>query len=48
MGYHWMDNLREELPFDFFIIKPASFRAVKVRQTRYHIDPEAFYEKILP
>ncbi|MEN6395918.1 MAG: hypothetical protein ABFC78_05480 [Methanoregula sp.] len=48
MGYNWMDNLHEELAFDFFIFKPASFRVVKVRLTRYHIDPEAMYEKLFP
>ena len=48
MGYNWMDNLHEELPFDFFIFKPASFRAVKVRLTRYQIDPEVMYQKLFP
>ena len=48
MGYRWMDNPDEELPFDFFIIKPATFRVVKVRLTRYSIDPEAMYEDLFP
>lgn len=48
MGYRWMDNPDEELPFDFFIFKPATFRVVKVRLTRYSIDPEAMYEDLFP
>jgi hypothetical protein len=48
MGYHWMENAEPELPFDLLIFKPESVRIVKVRQKRFHIDPEGFYEKMFP
>jgi hypothetical protein len=34
--------------FDLFIIKPESARLVKVRQTRYRINPEPIYVELLP
>ena len=48
MGYRPMDNLNKDLPFDFLIFKPESVRVVKVRLTRYRIDPESFYEDLFP
>jgi len=48
MGYRWMENTEPGLPFDFLIFKTDSVRVVKVRQTRYHIDPDVFYEKNYP
>lgn len=48
MGYHWMENPDPELPFDFLIFKTESVRVVKVRQKRYHIDPDGFYENMFP
>lgn len=48
MGYRWNDNTHADLPYDFQIFKPESVRLVKVRQTRYRIDPEAFYDKHFP
>jgi len=48
MGYRWQDNGNADLPFDFLIFKHESFRAVRVRQTRYRIDPESFYEEMFP
>ena len=42
MGYRWIENPHKELPFDLQIFKPASFRLVKIRQTRYRIDPNGF------
>jgi len=48
MGYRWMDNSCTDLPYDFLIFKKEAFRAVMVRQTRYHINPESFYEEIFP
>ena len=44
MGYRWMENKEPDLPFDVLIFKKDAVRAVKVRQTRYHIDPDVFYE----
>jgi hypothetical protein len=44
MGYRWIANTETEMPFDFLIFKPESVRVVKVRQTRYHIDPNGFYD----
>jgi hypothetical protein len=48
MGYRSIDNPYTDLPYDFLIFKPESVRAVKVRQTRYHIDPNGFYEQQFP
>ena len=48
MGYLPMDNPHEDLPFDILIFKRESVRVVKVRQTRYHIDPNEFYEHQFP
>jgi hypothetical protein len=45
MGYRWMENTEPDLLFDFLIFKTDSVRVVKVRQTRYHIDPDVFYDK---
>jgi hypothetical protein len=44
-GYLPMDNPHKDLPFDILIFKRESVRVVKVRQTRYHIDPNEFYEQ---
>ncbi len=46
MGYRWIDNPHADLAFDFQIFKRESVRLVKVRQTRYRIDPESFYEDL--
>ncbi len=48
MGYLPVDNQHDDLIFDFLIFKPESARALKVRQTRYHIDPNGFYEQQFP
>jgi hypothetical protein len=48
MGYLPIDNPHKDLPFDFLIFKRESARVVKVRQTRYHIDPNGFYEQQFP
>jgi hypothetical protein len=48
MGYRWTDNPHADLAFDFQIFKPESVRLVKVRQTRYRIDPEALYDQLFP
>ncbi|MGA2912698.1 MAG: hypothetical protein ABSE07_04200 [Methanoregula sp.] len=48
MGYRLMDNPYADLLYDYLIFKPESVRAVKVRQTRYHIDPNGFYEQQFP
>ncbi|MFA4825043.1 MAG: hypothetical protein WC593_07770 [Methanoregula sp.] len=48
MGYRWMKNPLNDLPYDLQIFKPASFRVVKVRLTRYHIDPDGFYDQQFP
>jgi hypothetical protein len=48
MGYRWQENPDEDLPYDLLIFKPASVRLVKVRQTRYRINPESFYEDFFP
>ena len=48
MGYLPMDNQYDDLMFDFLIFKRESVRVVKVRQTRYHIDPNGFYDQQFP
>ncbi len=48
MGYRWIDNPHPDLGFDFEIFKAQSARLVKVRQTRYRINPESFYEDLFP
>ena len=48
MGYMTIDNPHENLLFDFLIFKPESVRLVRVRQTRYHIDPNGFYDQQFP
>lgn len=48
MGYRWTDNPHADLAFDFEIFKRQSVRLVKVRQTRYRLNPEAFYEDLFP
>src|SRR5512136_2354263 len=48
MGYLPLDNPHEDLPFDILIFKCESVRVVKVRQTRYHIDPNGFYDQQFP
>jgi hypothetical protein len=48
MDYRWQVNPDPDLPYDLLIFKPASIRLVKVRQTRYRIDPELFYEDLFP
>ncbi len=48
MGYWWQENTNPELAYDLFCFKPASVRVVKVRQTRYRINPETIYEDLLP
>lgn len=48
MGYRWQENTDPDLLYDLIIFKPASIRLVKIRQTRYRIDPESFYEDLFP
>jgi hypothetical protein len=48
MGYRWQDNSQEDLAYDFLIFKSDSIRLVKVRQSRYRINPESFYEDLFP
>ncbi len=48
MGYRWTCNPHPDLAFDFEIFKRESVRLVKVRQTRYRIDPDSFYEDLFP
>ena len=48
MGYRSLDNTDNDLPFDFLIYKPESIRLVKVRQTRFRIDPYDSSDQICP
>ena len=48
MGYRWTDNPHADLAFDFEIFKLLYFRLVKVHQTRFTINAEAFYEELFP
>jgi len=48
MGYRSLDNTDNDLPFDFMIYKPESIRLVKVRQTRFRIDPYDSSDQVCP
>jgi hypothetical protein len=48
MGYWWQENTNPALAYDFLIFKSAYLRVVKVRQTRYRIDPDTMYEDLMP
>jgi hypothetical protein len=47
MGY-WQTNEPPDLAYDLFIFKPDAACIVRVRQTRYRIDPNTIYEKLIP
>nr|WP_319376185.1 hypothetical protein [uncultured Methanoregula sp.] len=49
MGYRWQENTANpELGFDLIIFKPENTFLVRVRQTRYQIDPDMTYDELLP
>jgi hypothetical protein len=48
MGYRTQDNPYDDLGYDFLIFKKDSFRAVRVRQTRYRIESEPLYGDLFP
>jgi len=48
MGYRWQTNEHPDLAYDLFIFKPGAACIVRVRQTRYRIDPDTMYEDLLP
>ncbi len=48
MGYVAIKNPLKDLPFDILIFKREAVRVVKVRQTRYHINPNGFYDQQFP
>ena len=48
MGYRCQENSHPDLAYDLFIFKPDAACIVKVRQTRYRINPDTIYEDLLP
>jgi hypothetical protein len=49
MGYRWQENTENpDLSYDLLIFKQDSTRIIKVRLTRYMIDPDTMYEDLLP
>ena len=46
MGYRCIVNPHTDLPY--LIFKPEMIRLVRVLQTRYHIDPNGFYDQQFP
>jgi hypothetical protein len=48
MGYRWQENSHPDLAYDLFIFKPGAASIVRVRQTRYRIDPDTIYENLIP
>jgi hypothetical protein len=48
MGYRWQENAHPDLAYDLFIFKPQMACIVRVRQTRYRIDPDTMYEDLIP
>lgn len=49
MGYRWQENAENpEIGYDFLAFKPGYAFLVRVRQTRYRIDPDITYDELLP
>jgi hypothetical protein len=48
MGYRWQENTQADLAYDLFIFKPQTACVVRVRQTRYRINPDTIYENLIP
>jgi hypothetical protein len=48
MGYRCQENSDPDLAYDLFIFKPEAAGIVRVRQTRYQINPDTIYEDLLP
>jgi hypothetical protein len=48
MGYHWVKNTVEDLPFDAIMFRQAVIAVVKVKKVRYAIDDEVIIEKKFP
>jgi hypothetical protein len=48
MDYWWQENTNPDLGYDLIIFKPGSIRIIKVRQTRYRINPDVIYEHLIP
>ena len=49
MGYRWQENSENpEIGYDFLAFKPGNAFLVRVRQTRYQIDPDITYDELLP
>jgi hypothetical protein len=49
MGYRWQENTdNPDLGYDLLIFKPDSVRLIRVRVTRYTINPDTMYEDLLP
>jgi hypothetical protein len=48
MGYRWQENPDPDLAYDLFIFKPGAACIVRVRQTRFLINPDTIYEDLLP
>jgi hypothetical protein len=48
MGYRWQENTQPDLAYDLFIFKPGAAFIVRVRQTRFPINPDTVYEDLLP
>jgi hypothetical protein len=48
MGYRWQENTHPDLPYDLIIFKPGMCRIIRVRTTRYRIDPDTIYENLIP
>jgi hypothetical protein len=40
MGYRWQENSHPDLAYDLFIFKPGAACIVRVRQTRFAINPD--------
>jgi hypothetical protein len=48
MGYRWQENTQADLAYDLFIFKPKMACVVRVRQTRYRINPDTMYDDLIP
>lgn len=49
MGYRWQENTdTPDLGYDLIVFKPGTAFLLKVRVIKRHIDPDDFYENIIP
>jgi len=48
MGYRWEANTHPDLGYDLHLFKPTYSFLMRARVLRHHIEPDAFYEELIP